>query len=251
MDKSIYLALKEKALASAKKAGMPSFYALFKNELDTSLSIFSSNEIVQKCRSYLDDSRLHPAHGIRHCETVAVEAGALVRIECQANNMPEPSVDAIILCSQLAGLLHDIKRMEENHTIAGSIEAEKILNDFDLDDRYRRYITSAIRNHEAFKQVLESEDESAKLISDSLYDADKFRWGPDNFTITLWLIMESSETPLKKLYDIFQEKMEGIKKIKGTFRTKTGRTYGPEFIDLGIYIGNEVYKEIHLIVKES
>ena len=113
-----------------------------------------------------------------------------------------------------------------------------------MDERYKRYITAAIRNHEAFREVLSSEDEEAKLISDSLYDADKFRWGPDNFTTTLWLIMECSGTPAEALYRNFLEKMNGVSRIKETFRTKTGKRFGPEFIDLGIEIGNEIYREM-------
>jgi hypothetical protein len=38
--------------------------------------------------------------------------------------------------------------------------------------------------------------------------------------------------------------MEFLKKIKDTFRTPTGRKYGPGFIDLGVAIGDELYKEL-------
>lgn len=72
-----------------------------------------------------------------------------------------------------------------------------------IDDSYKRYIVAATRNHEAFKEVLESENEVAKLISNSLYDADKFRRGPDNFTTTLWLMLDSNDMPVEKLYKIF------------------------------------------------
>jgi hypothetical protein len=34
--------------------------------------------------------------------------------------------------------------------------------------------------------------------------------------------------------------MKGIARIKETFRTETGKTYGPEFIDLGLQIGEKV-----------
>jgi hypothetical protein len=36
--------------------------------------------------------------------------------------------------------------------------------------------------------------------------------------------------------------MRGIAEIKGTFRTDPGRTYGPEFIDLGLRIGEKIYE---------
>jgi hypothetical protein len=36
--------------------------------------------------------------------------------------------------------------------------------------------------------------------------------------------------------------MKGILGIRDTFRTATGRRYGPEFIDLGLKIGEEIHK---------
>ena len=114
----------------------------------------------------------------------------------------------------------------------------------------KRYVTAAIRNHEAFREVLMSEDESARLVSDALYDADKFRWGPDNFTTTLWLMIKASGTSARTLYNTFQEKMAGIRRIKETFRSATGRRYGPEFIDFGIEIGNEIYSEMERMIRD-
>jgi len=240
----MYRELKDKALRAALDAGTPSFYMQHGKELAESLSSYFANSLVRKCRSYLDESKLHPAHGLFHCEKVALEAGAILTVEGSAMGLDASGISELVLCVQIAGLLHDIKRAGNDHTIAGSKEAAAILKDFAIEERYKGYIVSAIRNHEAFKKVLDSDDESAKLISDSLYDADKFRWGPDNFTVTLWLIIESTGVSPEKLYHSFNEKMEGIKKIKKTFRTKTGQKYGPEFIDKGIMIGNEIYREM-------
>ena len=245
---SIYPALQKKAVAVARKLGAPSFYGAHKSEFDRSRAAYSESRVLLKCRSYLDESKMHPAHGVAHCEKVAIEAGVILQIEKAGKRQPGTALPELMLCAQIAGLFHDIKRSEENHTIKGSIEAERILGDLEMDERLKRYITAAIRNHEAFKEVLASEDEEAKLVSDSLYDADKFRWGPDNFTTTLWLIVESAATPPEKLYDTFLEKMEGIRRIKQTFRTDAGRRYGPEFIDFGIEIGNEIFREMeHLM----
>ena len=247
----MYTELKEKALSAAIKAGTPSFYSQHRKELEASLSSYSANNLVRKCRTHLDESKLHPAHGLFHCEKVALEAGAILAIEGSSMGLDASGIAELVLCVQIAGLLHDIKRAENDHTIAGSIEAAGILRDFPIKERYKDYIVSAIRNHEAFKKVLDSDDESAKLVSDSLYDADKFRWGPDNFTVTLWLIIESTGVSPEKLCHCFIEKMEGIKKIKETFRTKTGQKYGPEFIDKGIMIGNEIYREMRCRIKKT
>ena len=35
-----------------------------------------------------------------------------------------------------------------------------------------------------------------------------------------------------------------LEKIKDTFRTPTGRKYGPQFIDLGLCVGEDIYKFI-------
>ena len=246
LNVEIYSKLREKAVRSAQEAGRPSFYREHGRELESSLSSYKTSGLVRKCKTHLDESKLHPAHGIFHCEKVALEAGAILQVEGSAMGLEASRISELRLCVQIAGLLHDIKRAEKEHTIAGSREAAAILSGFAIKDRHKDYIVSAIRNHEAFKEVLPSEDEEAKLVSDSLYDADKFRWGPDNFTVTLWLIVESAGLSLERLYHSFIEKMEGIKKIKETFRTRTGQQYGPEFIDKGLVIGNEIYRELHL-----
>jgi hypothetical protein len=249
LKSAIYPALKKKAAKAARRIGPPSFYRVHKRELDRSHKSFSESELLLRCRAYLDESKMHPAHGIRHCEKVAIEAGAILQIEDARVRRPAVAPDGLVLCAQIAGLFHDIKRSEDNHTLKGSIEAERILGEFEMEERYKRYITAAIRNHEAFREVLASEDDEAKLVSDALYDADKFRWGPDNFTTTLWLIVESADTPAEKLHASFLEKMEGIRKIKETFRTDTGRRYGPEFIDLGIEIGDEIFLEMEKLMR--
>jgi len=38
--------------------------------------------------------------------------------------------------------------------------------------------------------------------------------------------------------------MKSLEKIKNTFRTDAGKQYGPQFIDLGIAIGEELYQVI-------
>ena len=249
MDNSVYQRLKEKARSTAAKLGLPSFYHSHKKELDKSHRAYAHNKILHNLRGHIDESRLHPAHGMAHCEKVAIEAGAVLCIEGTKAAFSCQDIENLMLSAQVAGLLHDIKRAEDNHTIAGSIEAGRILTFFDINNSHKKYITAAIENHEAFKPVCDSEDELARLISDSLYDADKFRWGPDNFTITLWLIIESAGVSAEILYAGFREKMEWISRIRDTFRTETGRKYGPEFIDFGIEIGKEIYSEMECILK--
>ena len=44
-----------------------------------------------------------------------------------------PELDTLCVTAIIAGLLHDIKRREEDHAVRGSIEAEKILTTLGVD----------------------------------------------------------------------------------------------------------------------
>lgn len=244
MDNLNYARLKQKALKAAERLGEPSFYVDHRSELQIAHELLRTNRILKKCRFYLNESLMGVGHGMAHSEAVAVDAGAIIQVESKLYGVGSKLLKELIVYVQIAGLLHDIRRNEKDHTIKGSDEAKKILSGFKIDSRYKRYIATSIKNHEAFKEVTESENEIAKLISDSLYDADKFRWGPDNFTTTIWLILDSINTPLDILCSNFIENIKYIEKIKETFRTETGKKYGPEFIDMGIMIGNIIYKEM-------
>lgn len=250
MTRPLYKKLRETAKAVADTLPQPAFYqkhALLIRQVDKTLG---THALIRKCRSVLDDYQLECAHGLCHCETVARDAGALIHIEAQARGMRETDTVHLSLIAEIAGLLHDIKRREDDHAVRGSIEADKILAGIGMVKKDRTYIADAIRNHEAFKTTFDSIDEHAKMVSDALYDADKFRWGPENFTTTLWLIVDDHQTTPEILHKTFREKMKGIEKIKETFRTDTGRQYGPEFIDQGLAIGYVIYDEMSEMLRQ-
>jgi hypothetical protein len=250
-QKAIYSQLKQTALRTAEVLGKPLFYAEHADELKISCNLLETDALMKKCMSYLDDKEMYAGHGISHAKAVASDAGAVIQIEERLRNTSAESMTDLILYVQIAAIFHDIKRKEKNHTIAGSAEAARILGNFRIQDRYKRYIAAAIRNHEAFKEVLDSGDAISELISDSLYDADKFRWGPDNFTTTLWLLVDLFDMPVEDLHRNFRKNIDFIEKIKGTFRTQTGRKYGPGIIDTGIKIGETVFKEMSRILHLS
>ncbi len=247
----LYRTLQDSALALAQKLPVPSFYGKHASLLRRSDEVLLNHEMVRKCRSHLDESRLECAHGLCHCEAVARDAGVIVLLEAASRDINDIDAGSLFITAVIAGLLHDIKRKELDHAVRGSIEAERILSGLGMDLRERQYVADAIRNHEAFQETDERDDAEGKLISDALYDADKFRWGPENFTTTLWLMVESRNTPPEALHRMFREKMKGIEKIKETFRTETGRRYGPEFIDQGITIGNAIYAEMTALLQNG
>jgi hypothetical protein len=57
--------------------------------------------------------------------------------------------------------------------------------------------------------------------------------------------------PLSKFMARYPQGMEGLEKIKTTFRTDTGKIYGPRFIDLGLAIGQKLYEVIQSEFKDA
>jgi hypothetical protein len=131
--------------------------------------------------------------------------------------------------------------LEKDHAQVSANEAGRLLARFDLPKRDIEAITGAIGNHEAFQPAALLGDPLARFLSDALYDADKFRWGPDNFTDMIWDMVEYRKASLDAVLKRFPKGMEGIEHIRDTFRTETGKTYGPDFIDRGIEIGMTFY----------
>jgi hypothetical protein len=249
MAHAAYEKLQHTALKLAGALPRPLFYSKHAEHIRRADAALAGHEFIRKCRAYLDESQLECAHGLCHCEAVARDAGTIVLIETTGLNIGPSDRENLFIISIIAGLLHDIKRREQDHAVRGSIEAEKILTQLGMSLRERQYIADAIRNHEAFQETFDRDDIAGRLVSDALYDADKFRWGPENFSSTLWLMVAAHNTPIEALHHTFREKMNGIEKIKHTFRTKTGKRFGPEFIDQGLTIGNAIYEEMDLLLK--
>jgi hypothetical protein len=50
--------------------------------------------------------------------------------------------------------------------------------------------------------------------------------------------------PLRVLMAHFLPGLEGVRRIRDTFRTPTGRRYGPDFIDRGLEIGRRLHEAL-------
>ncbi len=220
----------------------PRFYVFCKEPLNLSQCIFEGNPHVTKCRAlifkHLKDNF---GHGMDHAQKVALEAGALAYVEGEGLSLEESLKVEACLLVQIAGLLHDLRRNEKDHAKASASAASIVLQQISISPKQIKYIVQAIANHEAFMEPKKIDSPVGQLISDAIYDADKFRWGPDNFTLTLWLMLRSSGARMAPLINRFPKGMEGIASIKETFRTETGKIYGPEFIELGLQIGEKIY----------
>jgi hypothetical protein len=229
--------------AIAASFPQPSFYVCCKEPLNLSRSLFDEDAQVKKCRTLiLKEFNEDFGHGIDHCEKVALEAGALAYIEGGKLSLEESLRREACLLAQVTGLLHDLRRHEKDHAKASASAASRLLHKFSIFPEKKEYIVQAIANHEAFVEAKRIHSPVGQMISDALYDADKFRWGPDNFTQTLWRMLRSSRARIVPLILRFPKGMEGILGIKETFRTETGKIYGPEFIELGLKIGEKIYQ---------
>ncbi len=241
MDRELEEA-KRLARKIAHSTGSPTFYTEKRREVEGSRRLFGASPLVRQCLNLVSEREDVIGHGIGHSRKVAIDAGAISLVE-YAPLRQRSEVRRIVLLAHVAGVLHDIRRLENDHAQASAGEAGMFLTRFDLSDREVLAIAGAIRNHEAFRPAEIFEDPLAQFLSDALYDADKFRWGPDNFTEMLWDMVEYRKASLDALLKRFLRGMEGIKRIRETFRTQTGRIYGPDFIDRGIEIGIKFYTD--------
>jgi len=189
-------------------------------------------------------------HGLHHASKVSLDAGAIVLVDGQ-KYLPVPGeLERTVVLVQLAGLLHDIKRAEANHAIAGAEAARRLLQDFPLAPTEIAAVADAIASHEAFSETPVCETVTAQLVVNALYDADKFRWGPDNFTHTVWFMVSYRKLAIDEVIGKFPWGVSGIQRVKDTFRTTVGRQYGPEFIDLGVQIGKEIFQYLQRHIRD-
>lgn len=232
----------------AAEVGTPRFYLEREREVVLSRKWFAAEPLVEEALRIVEERGNCLGHGLIHVRKVAIDVGALILIE-EGGAPPDARVRRLVLLAHLAGLLHDIRRSEKNHAERGAEETAGILASFPLRDEECAGVTGAIRNHEAFRPFHTDAGPTARLLADALYDADKFRWGPDNFTETLWAMIIPRGIPLQTLLPQFLAGLEGIRKVRESFRTATGREYGPDFIDRGLTIGRRLYEELTADIK--
>lgn len=249
MKDDILLRIKQESAAIAPDF-LPKFYDTMQAELAFAKDTFFSQPLVIRCREdvlpFLYDDF---GHGIEHAKKVAIEACALVLHDALPYGLD--TARRLGLLAMLAGLLHDSCRLEEDHATHGAELAQFILQDYPLEDEEKNIVYQAIFSHEAFSSPVTFADPHAQLVADALYDADKFRWGPDNFNTTLWEICNYQEWTLEQILEKFPAGLEMIVSISNTFRTNSGKIYGPEFIELGLVMGKKIYQIIQQYAKSD
>ena len=236
--------LKIEAGKLARSQPTPQFYRDAETQLEFSHGMFFDHPLVIRLQEdvlpFLYDEY---AHGIYHSKKVAIEAGAIVLKD--GDHLSPETVRELVLLAQFCGLLHDSCRLDEDHALRGAETSRVILNKYPLSERSKDLIAESIARHEAFKPLTPIvDDPELELLSGALYDADKFRWGPDNFSTTLWEICDYEDWSVNEIIAKFPKGLDMIKSIESTFRTDTGKKYGPEMIEQGMTIGAAVYKRL-------
>jgi len=242
---SVYVRIREKARLIASRFPKQAFYNDYSPENQSALDIFETDRVIHQLRTFVSDHLDDDfGHGLKHAVKVALDAGALAVIESKRRGYALEKTRCLVVLAQSAGLLHDTKRKEKNHAAKGAIYSKKILKSHPFTDSDKNTIAVAIHNHQAFKKIIAANSVDGQLISDCLYDADKFRWGPDNFTDTVWDMVTFFQTPLAEFVTLYPGAMQSLTRIKKTFRTHTGKIYGPRFIDTGLAIGRELFTAV-------
>jgi hypothetical protein len=236
-----YQDLRNLSLEIAVAVGPPLFYQQERESVELSRKVFEKDKTVLRCLEIVAQEGFFAGHAEAHIRNVAIDAGAIILIENNGTPANDHNIERLLFLAHITGVLHDIKRSQPEHARRGAVEAGRILVPFDMKEAEKQMIVKAIANHEAFQSNEPLDSPDAQLLSDALYDADKFQWGPENFTETLWAMLalrKNENIPL--LFERFPKSMEGIEQIRTTFRTRTGRTYGPDFIDRGLEIGRRL-----------
>lgn len=242
---SVYTRLRDRARHIISHYPPPDFYTDLSRAFSLSRHIFDNHPTLSDLRFYVT-GRLEEdfGHGLQHATKVALDAGTLIIAEGERTGLNTKVVHRCVVTVQSASLLHDLKRKEPNHAVQGAAHAAVLLSRYPFSTEEREDIRLAIHDHEAFQKRVPVNSRRGDLVSGCLYDADKFRWGPDNFADTLWCMVFYHNPSLADFVASYPEGLASLQRIKTTFRTVTGRKYGPQFIDIGMAIGEELLKVI-------
>lgn len=234
MKNDLLKGMKTEAAKLAAGLPKPAFYAACAEELELSRELFFDKRVILKLQEeiipYLYDDF---GHGIQHAKKVAIEAGGIIYAEIGGQGMPRAR--RLALLAQMAGLLHDVCRMEENHAERGAEIARSMLSGYPLEPREIEAVAFAISDHAAPAKA--GGDPDARLVADALYDADLLRFGPDIFASALWEFCDYEEATPQGLLGCFPQALGHIHTATDTFRTKTGKRFGPEFLSQGLTLG--------------
>jgi hypothetical protein len=214
---------------------LPAFSMDCAEELSHANSMFFDNPLMLRLQAdalaFLNEAC---GLGVEHGKRVAIDAAAIVLAE--PSDLSPDERRRLALLAEMAGLLHDSLRYEDDHAEKGADLCLRLLRGYPLESEERIWIARAVALHESPLHIAEDGPVGARLLAGAVHDADRFRFGPDIFSATLWELCECDEWPLEKIAQKFPEGPAMAARFKDSFRTVQGSSYGPALIDEGLAI---------------
>lgn len=237
MDPRI-LELKRHARELSAKRPQSAFCLECAEELGHASNLFFDHPLLVRLQSDALGFLNEPCGlGVEHGKRVAIDAAALVLAE--PSGLSQEDRRRLALLAEIAGLLHDALRHEDDHAEKGADLCLRILRGYPLAPEERVWIAQAVALHEADLPLADAGPESARLLSGAVHDADRFRFGPDFFAATLWELCECDDWTLEQIAQAFPKGRELAAACANGFRTEQGRRYGPALIEEGLLLAND------------
>jgi len=215
---AIYVHLRAKAREILASLPTPAFYSDNAAAVDLSRVFFNGDPVVSELRDIVAGRIENDfGHGLEHAVKVTLDAGAIMLLEGEQAEFSEAYTFRRVRLAQCAGLLHDIVRKQDDHAIRSAAVAKQVLSAFKLAPEEIEDVCMAIRNHEAFKDPVDIPSFEGNLLADTLYDADKFRWGPDNFYYTVWDMVDYHCVPLEQFVEQYPTGIARLAEIRESF----------------------------------
>jgi hypothetical protein len=241
MDPRI-LELKRHARELSASRPQPAFVLECAEELSHASNLFFDHPLMLRLQNdalgFLNDAC---SLGVEHAKRVAVDAAALVLAE--PSGLDQEQRRRMALLAEMAGLLHDAMRHEDDHPEKGADLCLRLLRGYSLAPEERVWIAQAVSLHETDLPLAESGPECARLLSGAVHDADRFRFGPDIFAATLWEFCECDDWTLEEIARCFPKGPGHAAACTSGFRTEQGRRYGPALISEGLALA-KVYERL-------
>ncbi len=232
------LELKRRARDLAASRAQSSFLLQCAEELTYARDLFFDHPLVLRLQGdalgFLNEAC---GLGVEHGKRVAMDAAALILAEPSGLSTDERRRLAVL--AEMAGLLHDALRYEDDHAAKGADLCLRILRGYAISPEERLWIAGAVAGHEKDDLQLQDAGESARLLAGAVHDADVFRFGPDIFSTVLWELCECDEWPLERIAQVFPEGVLRARSHEGSFRTEGGKRYGPALLAEGLSLAEE------------
>ncbi|SKA72748.1 hypothetical protein [Desulfobaculum bizertense] len=239
MNDSTLRKMKNEAKAVTAQYTLPRFYRDCSSELNfCSRSFFDHPDLLRLQGDVIPFLYDDASYGVYHAKKSAIEAGAIILHEAPENDIAHHRHLAYL--AQFSGLLHGTCRLEQEHGEKGAEVALMVLKEYEISDEDRDLVAFAIRDHRPFEPRLPAPNKDAEIIANALYDAVNFRWGLDLYSTTLWEFSDYNELEFDEALALFEKSGEIIKKLDDTFRSSTGKLYGPEFLEIGTKLVTEI-----------